>query len=272
MLALYRSNRQADALAACTRARFWLADDLGLDPGPELRELEQRILVHDPSLLRGTVSPSRRAARTPATTSIFAGRLGELTHLRQRLPQEFGSVTMVVGEPGIGKTRLVAELAEEATEAEMVVLWGRCPDGDWAAPYTPFVEGIERHLTSLPAETARRLIGDFAGPLADVLPIVSRLFPTLTAMRARDVDDRRFEIFDGFSRLLAEMAATAQLVVVIDDLHWADRATLALLSFLAVMTATSPIAIVGTYRDTEVTEMHPLAICLASIQRPVIGC
>ncbi len=295
MLALYRSNRQADALAACSRARRWLADDFGLNPGPEMCELERRILVHDPTLVREAVpraramrdaptsdtsiaggvdrgaSPtaSRRADRTIAIPLVFAGRAGELTHLRQRLPNRSGSVAMVVGEPGIGKTRLLSKLTMEAGESGVTVLWGRSPDGDWAAPYSPFVEGIERHLSTLHPDAARRLIGTSAEPLVDLLSIIRPLCPEVVQTRVGDAVDLRFEIFNGFSRLLTAIATTAPVLIVLDDLHWADRATLALLSFLAPLTAVSPISILGTYRDTEVGEMHPLSVCLGSMQQPV---
>ena len=115
MIALYRDGRQGEALEACRRLRVLLADELGVDPGPEVRRLEAAILVQDPALQCGRRSRARTGSRH--AMSCF-GRERELATLLDHLADASagrGRVTFVSGEPGIGKSRLLAELADEGS-------------------------------------------------------------------------------------------------------------------------------------------------------------
>ena len=300
MRALYRSDRQADALQAYGRARHALVEDLGLDPGPALQRLHQQILTHDPTLSArpdwsasglavgdvplpsGGNVVARRADRLEHRhtehppragrgdyRAAFAGRVGELAHLRRRLGGTLGSVSMIIGEPGIGKTRLVSELADEAEANGRTVLWGRCPDGDWASPYSPFVEAFDRYLSGLDPDDARLLLGASSDPLRSVLPIVAELMPAAATRLYSDPNEVRFEILDGFRRLLTCIAESQPVVLVLDDLHWIDGATASALSFLMPLTATVPLHIVGTYREADPDDAHPLSVALAGAHRLV---
>ena len=128
MLALYRSGRQADALEAFRRARAHLIREVGVEPGPELRRLQASVLAHDPAL-RPAPAP-RLPPALEGGSELLAGRTAELEMLRERLAAARsgrGSCVLVCGPPGIGKTRLAAELAREATADRLAVTYVSAP-------------------------------------------------------------------------------------------------------------------------------------------------
>jgi DNA-binding SARP family transcriptional activator len=139
MLALYRSGRQAEALEACRRARVALVEELGIEPGPELRALEQAILRHE---VPAPEAPAAEAAGVEArTVGVFVGRERELAELLAGLDEALagrGGLILVGGEPGIGKSRLAGELACQAKARGARVLSGRCWEAGGAAPYWPW--------------------------------------------------------------------------------------------------------------------------------------
>jgi len=195
MLALYRDGRQGEALAAYRRLRDLLAEQLGVDPGPQAREMEAAILRHDAAL-----SPRPPAATRPAAAaSPCVGRDEELATLLAYVADAAagrGRVAFLSGEPGIGKTRLLAELAVEATSRGTLVLSGRCLEGAGALPYHPFVEAIEACLDGEeppPAAAALRLL--LPGHAADA-PSGPELRP----------DEVRTRLLDGVARFLVGRA------------------------------------------------------------------
>jgi DNA-binding SARP family transcriptional activator len=138
MLALYRAGRQADALEAYQSARQTLVGELGIEPGRALRELEQAILQQDPAL---EVERAISAAAVPeGPTSVLVGREGELRELRAGLDAAFagrGSLFLLVGEPGIGKSRIAEEVLQDARQRGAVALVGRCWEAGGAPAYWP---------------------------------------------------------------------------------------------------------------------------------------
>ena len=154
VLALYRCGRQADALQAYQQARRVLRDELGVEPCPELRALEVAILNQDPALDAPTVAAAERApiegsapsARDgPATRFPLVGRADDVSALRADLASANagrGRVALVAGEPGIGKTRLVEEIANEAVGAGGIVAWGAVLRGSWRPGFWPWVQII----------------------------------------------------------------------------------------------------------------------------------
>ncbi|MCX6466768.1 MAG: BTAD domain-containing putative transcriptional regulator, partial [Pseudonocardiales bacterium] len=160
MLALYRDGRQAEALEAYRRLRAVLATQLGVDPGPEARRLEAAVLAHDEALL-ALPRPARRGRSAPCV-----GRDRELAVLLRRVAAAAdgdGGVVLVRGEPGIGKTRLLAELGAAAAARGATVLSGRCPEGG-ALPFHPFAEALRPRLDGPGAPTGE--LGTGLAPLA----------------------------------------------------------------------------------------------------------
>jgi DNA-binding SARP family transcriptional activator len=222
MVALYRHGRQAEALQAYRNVRRALVDELGIEPGKPLQELERAILRQDPSLdlpahtAPGAPRPGRRAA------GIFVGRERELAELSPAIEDAVagrGRFFLVSGETGVGKTRLADELASRAKDAGARVLWGRCSKHGGAPPYWPWTQAL-RGLDGDPPE----------------------LDPTLD-------QSARFRLFVDVASALRRAAARQPLLVVLDDLHRADEASLSLLEFVAGELAEMHVAIVGTYLD-----------------------
>ncbi|HWM08492.1 MAG TPA: BTAD domain-containing putative transcriptional regulator [Solirubrobacteraceae bacterium] len=229
MLALYRSGRQAEALATYDRFRRTLDEELGIEPSEPLKRLHVDVLRQDPGLAPAGASLPPALGGFERT---FVGRAGDLGRLRsawERARAGRLQVAMIGGEPGIGKTRLAAEFARAAHAEGAVVLFGHC-DEDLGIPYQPFGEALGSRIEPAPGM-------------------------------------QRHQLFEAVAAGLAERGGGRPLVAVLDDLHWADAPTLLLLRYLVRAPAAPPALIVGTYRDTELSRAHPLAEALAELRR-----
>lgn len=282
MMALYRSGRQADALAVYRRVRSALIDELGLEPQPALQELEARILRHDPELQQPAVAPRadtgkpvderidepRIAALPPrvtlgATERPLVGRRKELEQLRNVMASitTIGgpNVVLLRGEAGIGKTRLARELALAAASQEWLVAWGRCP-ADSGGAFQPFAEALDHLLRWRPT-----LAGPHRGLLGSILPgLASADADPLAMMRAGA--EQRFSVIEALTEIATSAAAISPLLLVIDDVHWADSASLALIEHLAARHP-ARVLVVTTARNPEPTESQFFRVVYERLSR-----
>jgi class 3 adenylate cyclase/tetratricopeptide (TPR) repeat protein len=205
------------------------------------------------------------AERTP-----FVGREAERADLRRLLDQSIrgqGALVMIGGEPGVGKTRLAEELAVEARQRGLLTLTGHCYEMEGAPPYIPFVETLEATARIVPREAFREALGDAAPEVAKLMPELRRLFPDIGAPLELPPEQERRYLFNSVQEFLERAARVQPMLLALEDLHWADDATLLLLQHIAQRLIEMPVLIVGTYRDVELDVARPLARALQELTR-----
>ena len=268
MLALYRCGRQAEALDAYHAARRALVDELGIEPGRELRELEGAILRQDPSLDHAPARAPVSAARTP-----FVGRESELAELLEGLDDAVaghGRLYLLVGEPGIGKSRLCEELMRSARSGGVNVLVGRCWEAGGAPAYWPWVQALRGYVRDADPEELRRQLGAGAADVAQILPDLRDRFPDLAAPSPADAEGARFRLFDATAQFLRNAAHARPLLLVLDDLHAADTPSLLLLQFAARELGDSRLLVLGALRDVDPVPNASLKATLGELAREAV--
>ena len=201
----------------------------------------------------------------------FVGRVPELARLAKSLDESLagnGQIVMVAGEPGIGKTRLATRVATEAKARGMLVLWGRCKEEPGAPPYWPWLQAIDAFALDHDDATLRSALGRGLGHIAGIAEEVAVRFPDLPPVaRASHPDQARFQLFDALTAFWKRVAGTRGLLIVLDNLHAADTASLRLLEFLASEIGSDRMMTLGTYRDIELSRHHPLSNTLGELAR-----
>lgn len=175
-------------------------------------------------------------------------------------------VVLVSGEPGIGKTSLVAEIARAAHDEAATVLFGRC-DEDAAAPYQPFVEALRGYAGGAGVATVVAQAGTSLPALARLVPGLFDESSFTGSGGSADADTERFWLFESVVTWLSAVAAESPVVLVLDDLHWAGKPTLLLLRHIVRTESLRGLLVLGTYRDTDLGRSHPLADMLADLRR-----
>jgi class 3 adenylate cyclase/tetratricopeptide (TPR) repeat protein len=204
-----------------------------------------------------------------AASFPFSGRSAELeriTGLWKESAEGSRRVVLVSGEPGIGKTRLVTELCRVAHDRGATVLWGRC-DEELGVPYEPFAEALRQYAATVEAERLRAEIGPLGGELTRIVPDLAARVPGLAEPLQGEPEAERHRLFESVVDLLGEMSVAAPVVLVLDDVHWADKPTLLLLRHVLRATVPLRLLVIATYRDTDLDRSHPLSDVLADLRR-----
>jgi DNA-binding SARP family transcriptional activator/tetratricopeptide (TPR) repeat protein len=271
MRSLEAQGNVAEALGAYEQLRRRLRDELGVSPGPSLRALHQRLLSsHDAAAHTAAAGPSASPTMLPPaiarSRTDFVGREAELRTLSRTFEDAASGACRVVlleGEAGVGKTRLAATFAEHCQRSGAVALYGRC-DSQNLVPYQPFVEALRRYLAGPSLESLREAIPGHLTELAIVLPELGGE-PRSAPVDGPAQEAERLPLFDAVSAVLCTIARPQAALLVLDDLHWADKPTLIMLRQVIRFAASAPLMVIGTYRESERTE--PLLDMLADLRR-----
>jgi class 3 adenylate cyclase len=201
---------------------------------------------------------------------VFVGREPELGELRGAADEALagrGRLVLVAGEPGIGKTRISEELATYARLGGAKAHWGRCHEGDGAPAYWPWVQVIRSYVREADPVALAWEMGSAATEIARVVPEVAEMVGETAEPAEAEDEQARFRLFDAITTFLTTASGSRPLVIVLDDLHWADEPSLRLLEFLVRNIADASLLVIGTYRDVELGRHHPLSRVLGDLAR-----
>lgn len=274
MRAQARAGDVASALQSYERCRRVLDEELGATPSSQTRALHTAILrgeeagetrrLGDRAQMFSTPSPT-----TAASTSPFVGRASELAALRSwiaALDQRRGGVVAIVGEAGIGKTRLVAEALRAGGGGAFTIVM-RCTPLERGLPFAALSEALRPLLRAVPAETLRRLPPVALAQVADLLPVVRERLHDLPSLPGVPPAEGRNYLLDGLVDLALALAREHPLIVWCDDAQWADEATLTVLGRLARRAPRQPMLVILAYRSEELVENVALHDLLRALGR-----
>jgi len=246
-----------------------------LEKDPEKRPASAKdVLATLESIEKGDIKEARVEQQIPTENPIyrriFVGRENELKTLQNAFISAMsgqGSLTMVVGEPGIGKTSVCEQLTTFATLRGGTILWGHCyEEGSLSLPYLAFVEAIRSYVMDREPEDLKKDLGSGA---TDVARIVSEVREKLHVepRESQSPEEDRYRLMQAVTSFLINAASVKPMLVVLEDLHDADKGTLEMLSYVSRNITGTRVMIIGTYRDVEVNRNHPLSAALAELRR-----
>ncbi len=219
-------------------------------------------------VVAGQVPLPTRLAIAPAVGLV--GRQSEVGHLAHALKRvtagDGREVVLISGDPGVGKTALAAHAARLAHGAGACVLLGRC-DEDLAVPYGPFAEALHHYVASAPDEILASHVQAYGAELARMVPALGKRLGELPVRQSSDPDTERYLLLGAAVGLLSQVAQSQVVVLVLDDLQWADKASLQLLRLLVTSDESIRLLVIGTYRRSELTDAAPLTSALVTLRR-----
>ncbi len=235
------------------------------DMGAVIRDLQS--IKKDP-----TAVPVSEELAGPFITrrTPFVGRQGEREELRgflERAKNGNGTLVMLGGEPGVGKTRMTEELEAEARRYGFLTLTGHCYEMEGAPPYIPFIEILQSIMRTVEPDKLLETLGDAAPEVAKLVPELREQFPDISEPRKLPPEQERLYLFNKLSAFLGRLANNRPLLIMVEDLHWTDEPTLLLLQHMAQRLPEVATLIVGTYRDTELDVARSLAKALEELLR-----
>jgi len=275
----FRRPNTMDTLSAILRDQPDLRGDLPQGLMVMIRRLlakdrEQRYLsIHDVrSDLARLSTASLSADNSPPQPDRIPliGREAERRELLRLLDESLagrGSVVMIGGEPGIGKTHLITAILDEAKQRGAFANIGSCYEMEGSPPYIPFIEMLEYSARVAPREGFRYALGDAAPEVAKLVPELRRMFPDIPPAIELPAEQQRRFLFNAYREFVERAARTTPIVAVFEDLHWADEPTLLLLQHVAQSAASMPMLVIGTYRDVELDVTRPFAKTLEHMLR-----
>ncbi len=283
MEALGAEGNVAEGLRVFERLRTLLRDELGMTPSPDAIAAHDRLLrpeIHGRLVESG--APGGRGSGLDMPAELLARAAAPMVGRRRELEALSGlwalavagardsqdhteRMVLLIGDPGIGKTRLAAELARTAHDGGARVLAGRSPR-ETLVPYQPFVEALRHYLLNAPLSELRTSAREYGAELARLVPELRRRAPDLPAPLAGEPETERYRLFEAVVGLLSALCASAPVLLVLDDLQWADRPTLLLLRHLARAADPARLLIIGSYRNTE-ADVNGFSATLADFRR-----
>jgi DNA-binding SARP family transcriptional activator/tetratricopeptide (TPR) repeat protein len=269
MAAHERAGSRGEALRAYERCRRVLAEELGVRPSAQTEEGYQALLGEEPLSAVPTAVLGLPVAIAGAPAGIFVGREPEVDCLQAALKRatvEGRQAVFVAGEPGIGKTALVAAFATDAHAGGARVLYGRC-DEELGIPYQPFTEALSHFVAEASVAELEAHVGVHGGALGRLVRGLTRRVPQAPPPEVADPEADRYRLFDAIASLFGNASRGAPLVLVLDDLHWAAAPTLSLLRHVLRATTTEKILVIGTYRHTDIGPEDSLTRTLADLRR-----
>jgi DNA-binding SARP family transcriptional activator len=289
MEALARSGRRTDALRAYQAYRRFLLDEVGIEPSATVVALDRAISQEDydvattPEVVRAARLPTLsvsddHARRTPfplprrlsqMSRTGFAGRVNERMQLRRDFQEALNGerrVALIGGEPGIGKTRLASSAALAAYDEGATVLLGRC-DEDVSVPYQAWVEALDHLVRHAPDETLGRVAPRHLTELSGLIPNLGDRYPEVERRTLSTTDTDQYFLFESVAALLEAASSDDPIVLVFDDVHWADKPTLLMLRHVVQSSASLRVQIMVTFRDGRIDASSSLAELLGALAR-----
>ena len=218
----------------------------------------------------GSVATGERRIAVDAGVSRTVGRDPELAVLRAGVGRAVDGrrgLTLVVGEAGIGKTRLVEDVAADAADIGAAVVWGRCHSGRGAPAFWPWIQVIRETLGRVDADALGFALDTRAGALAQLVPEVADLVVDASPPPPTDPDSANFRLADAIASYLRALASSRPLLVALDDVHWADRASTDVIVLALSAGSDAPIQFVATARTSPSTADTAFEWALADLQR-----